>query len=158
MIWHFSGVSLSVSCIGKCFCSDTVIFWLMHRSSETKLFDDERMDYTNVKLYGILRGDSGISAENAGILFHSILVSHKSGYIKIIRQAFDFLERYFKECFVDQHNKFVSTCIESMSATKLLVELETSSVRLNSEQRKMYLTVLVTYHFRNSFLRMKIVH
>jgi hypothetical protein len=60
---------------------------------------------------------------------HSSLasVSHKSGYIKNIRQAFDFVERYFREMFIE-NNKFVSTCIESTSAAKLLVELESSSV------------------------------
>lgn len=58
----------------------------------------------------------------------SILVSNKSAYIRTIRTAFDFVERYFRELFIDKNNKFASSCIESISSTKLLNELETSSV------------------------------
>ncbi|CAF1374333.1 unnamed protein product [Rotaria sp. Silwood1] len=100
--------------------NELTLFWcfmitFMHWSCETKLFDKEKSDYITVKLYGILRGDS---------------VSNKSGYIKPIREAFDFLERYFKEQFTDSNNKFHSTCIESLTAAKLLVELESSSVKI----------------------------
>ncbi|CAF1133100.1 unnamed protein product [Adineta steineri] len=31
----------------------------MRWSCETKFFNNDKLDYTNVKLYGILRGDSG---------------------------------------------------------------------------------------------------
>ena len=56
-------------------------------------------------------------------------VSHKPDYIKPIREAFDFVEQYFKEVFTDSNNKFNSTCIESLTAAKLLSELESSSVK-----------------------------
>ncbi len=57
-------------------------------------------------------------------------VSHKSGCIKPIREAFDFVERYFKEIFTDSKNQFNSTFIESLTAAKLLAELESSSVKI----------------------------
>ncbi|CAF1676400.1 unnamed protein product, partial [Adineta ricciae] len=74
--------------------NELTLFWcfvvsFMHWSSETKLYDKETANYTTVKLYGILRGDS---------------VSHKSGYIKSIRKAFAFIENYFSSNFTDSNN------------------------------------------------------
>ncbi|CAF5229114.1 unnamed protein product, partial [Rotaria magnacalcarata] len=60
----------------------------MHWSGETKLYDSEKMDYVNLKLFGILRGNS---------------VSNKSSYIKLRREAFDFVEIYFREMFIDSN-------------------------------------------------------
>ncbi|CAF0822804.1 unnamed protein product [Rotaria sordida] len=91
----------------------------MHWSCETKLFDKEKFDYINLKLYGILRGDS---------------VSHKSGYIKPIRVAFNFVENYFKAQLTDSNKQFHSTCIESLTPAKLLVELESSSKFISSDE------------------------
>ena len=126
------------------------------RACETKLFDKEKSEYVNVKLYGILRGDSGKSFLyfwiNVELNFFN-LVSHKSGYIKPIREAFDFVERYFKEQFTDSNNKFNSTCIESLTAAKLLVELESSSVKEYFWGSTEYIYILLS--FRNSFLLMK---
>ena len=68
------------------------------------------------------------------VSFHT--VSHKSGYIKPIREAFDFVERYHRELFIDNNNKFSSTCMESLTAAKLISELETSSVRLSYTSEK----------------------
>ncbi|CAF2139182.1 unnamed protein product [Rotaria magnacalcarata] len=83
------------------------------------MYDKEKADYNNVKLFGILRGDS---------------VSYKSGYIKPIRKAFDFVERYFQEMFIDCNRKFNSTCIESLTGAKLLAELESSSKFISSDE------------------------
>ncbi|CAF4978403.1 unnamed protein product, partial [Rotaria magnacalcarata] len=73
--------------------NDLTLFWcfiisFMHWSGETKLYDSEKMDYVNLKLFGILRGNS---------------VSNKSSYIKLIREAFDFVEIYFREMFIDSN-------------------------------------------------------
>jgi hypothetical protein len=57
-------------------------------------------------------------------------VSHKSGYIKPVREAFDFVERYYREQFIDNNNKFSTTCMESLTTAKLISELEMSSVGL----------------------------
>ncbi|CAF1657208.1 unnamed protein product, partial [Adineta ricciae] len=104
--------------------NELTLFWcvlisFMHWSCETKLYDKEKADYTTVKLYGILRGDS---------------VSHKSGYIKSIRKAFEFVEQYFRSQLTDSNNKFVSTCLENLTPAKLLVELELSSKFISSDE------------------------
>jgi hypothetical protein len=65
------------------------------------------------------------------------IVFHKSGYIKPIREAFDFVERYFRKMFIAENKNFCSTYIESLEAAKLICELENSSVRLDSFSLKM---------------------
>ncbi|CAF4219360.1 unnamed protein product [Rotaria magnacalcarata] len=104
--------------------NDLTLFWcfiisFMHWSGETKLYDSEKMDYVNLKLFGILRGNS---------------VSNKSSYIKLIREAFDFVEIYFREMFIDSNSNFNSTCVESLTSTKLLAELEISSKFVSSDE------------------------
>ncbi|CAF2053053.1 unnamed protein product [Rotaria magnacalcarata] len=104
--------------------NDLTLFWcvlisFMHWSSETKLYDKDKMEYINLKLYGILRGNS---------------VSHKSGYIKPVREAFDFVERYYREQFIDNNNKFSTTCMESLTTAKLISELEMSSKFISSDE------------------------
>jgi hypothetical protein len=84
----------------------------------------------------------------------SNLVSHKSGYIKPIRQAFDFVENYFKEKFTDSNQKFNSNCIESLTAAKLIVELETGSVKKFFFRITEYINNSI--FFRNFSHRMKI--
>ena len=58
------------------------------------------------------------------------LVSHKSSYIKVIREVVDFTERYFREKFIDTNKRFISNTIENLTAEKLITELEISSVRI----------------------------
>ncbi|UJR17415.1 hypothetical protein I4U23_004310 [Adineta vaga] len=104
--------------------NELTLFWcvlisFMHWSCETKLHDKEKSDYTILKLYGILREDS---------------VSHKSGYIKPIRKAFDFVEEYFRSQLTDSNDKFVSTCLENLTPAKSLVELELSSKFISSDE------------------------
>jgi translation initiation factor IF-1 len=41
------------------------------------------------------------------------------------------LKDIFGEMFIDENKNFYSACIESLGATKLICELENSSVRLN---------------------------
>ncbi|CAF4236239.1 unnamed protein product [Rotaria magnacalcarata] len=104
--------------------NDLTLFWcfiisFMHWSGETKLYDSEKMDYVNLKLFGILRGNS---------------VSNKSSYIKLIREAFDFVEIYFREMFIDSNSlyeRFIYWVIgkrnfihESTSLDKKLPSLE----------------------------------
>lgn len=83
------------------------------------------------------------------------VVSHKSGYIKPIREAFDFVERYFKEMFLDSDKNFSSTCVESLTGAKLLEELGSSSVKIIKNEVLKY----IKYHVfcRNLFPQMKIV-
>lgn len=57
-------------------------------------------------------------------------MSHKSGYIKAIRQGFDFVEKYLHTPSTDPNEKRTTTCVESLTPAKLLVELETSSVSI----------------------------
>ncbi|CAF1588921.1 unnamed protein product, partial [Didymodactylos carnosus] len=71
----------------------------MHWSDESKLNKDDSNDYVPPKLFGILRGAS---------------VSNKSKYIKTIREAFAFVERYFRD-ELKVNGDFHSSCIEDVT-------------------------------------------
>ena len=81
------------------------------------------------------------------------LVFHKSCYIKVIREAVNFTESYFREKFIDIDKKFISNTIESLTAAKLITELEISSVRIIRFVQRLLNFYLV--FFQN---RMKINH
>ncbi|CAF1567542.1 unnamed protein product, partial [Didymodactylos carnosus] len=93
---------------------------LPHWALESKLYNRDTHEYTTVKFLAIIRGES---------------VCNKSGYMKRIREACLFIERYFREMFIDDTDgKFKTTMIESLSTAKLISDLETSSKFISSDE------------------------
>ncbi|CAF1219741.1 unnamed protein product, partial [Didymodactylos carnosus] len=91
----------------------------MHWGNESKLYLAETNKYQTIKLFGILRGES---------------VTNKSGYIKLIRQAFQFVERYFQEKFKDEDGKIHSTFAEHLTLAKLYCQLEDASTFISGDE------------------------
>ncbi|CAF0807668.1 unnamed protein product [Didymodactylos carnosus] len=91
---------------------------LPHVSDESQLYSAEKKSYTTMKLFSIICGDS---------------VSNKSTYIKLCRQAISFMERMFREHYVDKNGTF-SSCIESLTHAKLTNILERTSVFISSDE------------------------
>ncbi|CAF1397636.1 unnamed protein product, partial [Didymodactylos carnosus] len=59
----------------------------------------------------------------------------KFGYIKKIREAFEWVELYFKKSlFTDDRGNFCSTCIETITPARLLIDLASSSKFLSSDE------------------------
>ncbi|CAF1628932.1 unnamed protein product, partial [Didymodactylos carnosus] len=60
--------------------------------------------------------------------------TNKSSYIQCIRESFQFVEHYFRTLFMDKDKSFHSTCIETLTPAKLVIELESSSKFLSSDE------------------------
>ncbi|CAF1336602.1 unnamed protein product [Didymodactylos carnosus] len=104
---------------------------VMHWSDESKLYKDDSNDYVPPKLFGILRGAS---------------VSNKSKYIKTIREAFAFVERYYRD-ELKVNGDFHSSCIEDVTDAKLTDSLEKSVF----ERRAADLIERISCVFQNIF-------